>query len=269
MKRSRRYPGPLRLLTIFLGHTGYLLGVLGFLLMVLPLTLVLFPSPKLRMLLLRKSMRFFLIFLVQWWLPVLRIYRFRAVTGEILPGEGPVIYVANHIGVLDAPMMLSFVSNTSVVIKQKHARLPIYAALVKYVDFISTRPGSLESLGRMYSDCLTVLKSGTNVLIFPEGTRSRRGKLQAFRDSAFRLSAQTGYPIVPVALFSEVPFMTKGWKSYFPPERFAYEVRFLPPVFSEKGERPMEFAERVRKMIANELKKSQAITVDSRKRDRV
>jgi 1-acyl-sn-glycerol-3-phosphate acyltransferase len=180
------------------------------------------------------------------------------VRGEIHPGEGPVIYVANHIGVLDAPMMLSFVSNTSVVIKQKHARLPIYAALVRYVDFIATQPGSLESLGKMYSDCLKVLTAGTNVLIFPEGTRSRKGKLQAFRDSAFRLAAQTGRPIVPVALFTEVPFMTKGWKSYFPPERFCYEVRFLPPVFSNEGERPMEFADRVRKMIADELKRMQS-----------
>ena len=257
----RRYPGPIRLLAILLGHTGYLVGIIGFLSILLPLSLVFLPSPKLRKKLLRGLMRIFLRFLTQWWLPILGIYRFRSVTGEIHPGKGPVIYVANHIGVLDAPMMLSFVMNTSVVIKQKHARLPIYAALVRYVDFVAAQPGSLESLGRMYADCLSILKSGTNVLIFPEGTRSRQGRLGAFRDSAFRLGAQTGRAVVPVAIFSEVPFMTKAWRSYFPAKRFAYDVRFLPPVFAEEGERSAQFAERVRKMIAAELKNAQALSV--------
>ena len=52
----------------------------------------------------------------------------------------------------------------------------------------------------MMARCRELLAQGSPVLFFPEGTRSADGKLQAFRDGAFRLAKAAGVPVIPVAL---------------------------------------------------------------------
>src|SRR5206468_3457613 len=53
---------------------------------------------------------------------------------------------------------------------------------------------------------------GANVLVFPEGTRSRDGNVQPFKKGAFVLASQAGVPLVPVAI--------EGSGRCFPPEGF-------------------------------------------------
>jgi 1-acyl-sn-glycerol-3-phosphate acyltransferase len=59
------------------------------------------------------------------------------------------------------------------------------------------RKGSLRQALRQAGE---VLERGRTVLIFPEGTRSPTGQLQAFRDGAFRLAIDSGCPVVPVVI---------------------------------------------------------------------
>ena len=56
------------------------------------------------------------------------------------------------------------------------------------------------------------VRDGANVLVFPEGTRSRDGNVQAFKKGAFVLATQAGVPIVPVAI--------EGSGRCFPPVGF-------------------------------------------------
>ena len=56
------------------------------------------------------------------------------------------------------------------------------------------------------------VRDGANVLVFPEGTRSRDGNVQTFKKGAFVLASQAGVPIVPVAI--------EGSGRCFPPDGF-------------------------------------------------
>jgi 1-acyl-sn-glycerol-3-phosphate acyltransferase len=49
-----------------------------------------------------------------------------------------------------------------------------------------------------------------SVMLFPEGTRSRTGKLLPFKSGAFRLAAETGFPVLPIALHGTAQGMPKG-----------------------------------------------------------
>jgi 1-acyl-sn-glycerol-3-phosphate acyltransferase len=52
----------------------------------------------------------------------------------------------------------------------------------------------------MMDHCRRHLAAGTPVLLFPEGTRSRDGRLQAFKDGAFHLAKEAGCPVIPIAI---------------------------------------------------------------------
>jgi 1-acyl-sn-glycerol-3-phosphate acyltransferase len=75
--------------------------------------------------------------------------------------------------------------------------------------------------------CKDRLSKRVSVMIFPEGTRSRDGELQKFKDGAFRLAIETGAPILPLVLDGTFPALQKGdW-------RFGVtdaEVRVLAPI---------------------------------------
>jgi len=54
------------------------------------------------------------------------------------------------------------------------------------------------------------LKDGWSVLIYPEGTRTRDGNLQAFKKGAFMMAVQTGMPILPVTCNGAFQIMPKS-----------------------------------------------------------
>jgi 1-acyl-sn-glycerol-3-phosphate acyltransferase len=64
-------------------------------------------------------------------------------------------------------------------------------------------------------------------MIFPEGTRSRDGELQKFKDGAFRLAIETGTPILPLVLDGTYPALQKGDWRFGVTEA---EVRVLEPI---------------------------------------
>ena len=77
--------------------------------------------------------------------------------------------------------------------------------------------------------------AGLHITVFPEGTRSLDGKLLPFKKGAFFLAAETGAPMVPVAIFGTARMMPKGKLTIVPGEAV---VRFLPVVD------PADFASR-------------------------
>ena len=60
------------------------------------------------------------------------------------------------------------------------------------------------------------LRDGLNILVFPEGTRSRDGRLQAFKKGPFYLAMETGAPVVPVAISGTEKMMRKGSAAIVP-----------------------------------------------------
>lgn len=120
---------------------------------------------------------------------------------EYLDAHRPCIYIANHQGLLDA-----FVFPT---ILDKPMFYPIKKELV-WVPFMGwfawitgqpriDRSDHFKAMLAM-EEATLLLKQGLCTLLFPEGTRSRDGRLGSFKKGAFRLSMDTGVPLVPITL---------------------------------------------------------------------
>lgn len=126
-----------------------------------------------------------------------RRYDVRLVGVDRVPTQGPVIFAANHIGVLDGPLLAMF------------APRPVHA-LTKLEMFegrtgrFLLRSGQIP-LDRFATDpravrtSLRVLRDGGGVGVFPEGTRGD-GELHRFHHGASYLALVSGAPVVPVIL---------------------------------------------------------------------
>jgi 1-acyl-sn-glycerol-3-phosphate acyltransferase len=77
---------------------------------------------------------------------------------------------------------------------------------------IALRRGSGDSVRAMIEECRKSLRGGLSVMIFPEGTRTRDGNVQPFKDGAFQLALEEQVPILPVAIAGTRNCTPKGSK---------------------------------------------------------
>jgi 1-acyl-sn-glycerol-3-phosphate acyltransferase len=109
-------------------------------------------------------------------------------------------------------------------------------------------PGQTAHLDRL-------IGAGGSLLFFPEGTRSRDGRVGRLRAGAALVAAEHHLPIVPIYLSGTGEAMPRGhrwmvFKAGRPGPRHALEIRFGKPIATRTRERPSEVMERVRLCLA-------------------
>jgi 1-acyl-sn-glycerol-3-phosphate acyltransferase len=125
--------------------------------------------------------------------------------------NGTYIYMFNHVSNLDPPLVIPLIPRRcSVLLKKELMKIPILSRAMKMAQFVpvdrSNREAAISSIGR----AVDVLRDGVNISIFPEGTRSRDGKLLPFKKGPFHLAMESGVSIVPVTIHGTEQMMPKG-----------------------------------------------------------
>ena len=123
------------------------------------------------------------------------------VGAEHAAGTAPRIFLANHLSTLDIWVMAAALPvTTRFVSKRSVFWIPVLGQAMAVAGFIPIDRGdrgrAIQSLGR----AADVVRGGASVILFPEGTRSRDGRLARFKRGAFHLALQAGVPVVPVAI---------------------------------------------------------------------
>lgn len=116
---------------------------------------------------------------------------------------GPVIIVANHNSLLDTPALYLMLKRFALPLaKIELTRAPVFGHLCRWITLPVDRRSS-ESRQRAMSDMKQYLEQGGSLVIFPEGKTNKSPELlQPFEPGAFRLSKESGIPIVPVAILN-------------------------------------------------------------------
>ncbi|MBS5150371.1 MAG: lysophospholipid acyltransferase family protein [Butyricicoccus pullicaecorum] len=123
------------------------------------------------------------------------------ITGQENLPEGAAVYVANHQGYFDIPIMLTSLREPhGLVAKKEIDRLPGIRAWMRHLHCLFVDRSSPRAGAQVILDGEKLLRSGRSVTIFPEGTRSRGGAMHAFKAGAFRIAARAEAPIVPVTI---------------------------------------------------------------------
>ena len=119
---------------------------------------------------------------------------------ENVPRSGAYIASSNHVGRLDAPLVYLLLDRKDVVmmVAEKYQRYAIYRWFVRRLDAIWVDRFNAD-LGALRTT-LNRLKQGAVLVVAPEGTRSKDGKLQPGHAGASYLAAKSGVPVVPVGV---------------------------------------------------------------------
>jgi 1-acyl-sn-glycerol-3-phosphate acyltransferase len=126
------------------------------------------------------------------------------------PDGGPFVVVANHQSMLDILLISRLPREMKWMAKASLFRVPWVGWMFSIAGDIPVRRGDAESGGEALRKARTYLGHGMNVMIFPEGTRSSRGKLLPFKSGAFRLAIEAGVPVLPVAVSGTAHGLPKG-----------------------------------------------------------
>jgi 1-acyl-sn-glycerol-3-phosphate acyltransferase len=246
---------PWQIARFSIGYLSHGLGDLVFIVMTIPLAALLAILPRYRYRLVRGIVKGYLVLMFQRWLPFLGVYLIDEVSGlDRARAAGPVVFVANHRGRVDGPLLLSYVPHTGVIVKSRYARRGTLAVLSWVFDFIPIDARSLDSIAAMAAGCRDFFARGLNLLIFPEGSRSVSGRLLPFRTSGFRMAIEQNRPVVPVIVHSTASFMGKEFASFYPRVPLRYRLRFLEPLWPVAGESADALADRVHRLMARELR---------------
>ena len=126
------------------------------------------------------------------------------------------VIVCNHLSYLDPLLLISLFPMQKTIVKGIFFKVPIFGNVLKFSGYIPTSKNGAVStwmIERM-EDMEAYLASGGNLFIFPEGTRSRNGRIGAFQEGAFKLAKRFKAPIR--ALFLQ------GTDEIFRPGRFLF-----------------------------------------------
>lgn len=128
------------------------------------------------------------------------LWRLRVIGREKLPWRGAAVIVANHASLIDILVLFALYRPFKWVSKAQNFKLPFIGWNMTLNDYVPLVRGKKSSILKMMAECRKHLARGMPVLIFPEGTRTRDGRLQEFKDGAFLLASEMGCPVVPVAV---------------------------------------------------------------------
>lgn len=191
-----------------------------------------------------------LIFLLRNLLKMIYRYQIRGLSN--IPNE-PCILVANHQSMLDGVLLTSTLKRkinkkTYLFAKEKHwkNRIMNFLARKNNVILMDINHNVLEGLQKLSY----VLKNGKNVIIFPEGTRSKEG-IRDFKDTFAILSKELNVPIVPVVIQGTDKALYDHVK--LPRYSAPLSVDFLETVHPRIDESYNELKNRVRNMIASTI----------------
>lgn len=76
-------------------------------------------------------------------------------------------------------------------------------------------------------------QEGINLATFPEGTRSRSGRMMKFKAGAFKMAHKAGAPVFPISIINSDKVMPTGWMMAMRPAYGLAEVVVHPPISSD------------------------------------
>lgn len=159
------------------------------------------------------------------------------------------VFVANHQSIYDIPILFwSVPYQLRIIAKESLGTFPFLGWHLRRTGHMlvdRTRPDRAKIFG--WASRLT--SNGLSLIVFPEGTRSRDGRVARFKGGSFYLALEAGLPVVPLSVIGSRHVMLKGRLATYPGH---VQLVIHEPIDTTglAGTDAREFAERVRRLLA-------------------
>jgi 1-acyl-sn-glycerol-3-phosphate acyltransferase len=159
------------------------------------------------------------------------------------------VFVSNHQSIYDIPILFwSLPYQLRIIAKESLGSFPFLGWHLRRTGHMLVdrrRPDRTKIFG--WASRLT--SNGLCLIVFPEGTRSRDGRVGRFKGGSFYLALEAGLPVVPISVVGSRHVMLKGRLATYPGD---VKLVVHDPIDTEgmADADPREFAERVRRIIA-------------------
>ena len=116
------------------------------------------------------------------------------------------VVICNHESALDLMLVLSNIPNMSILMKEDFGKLWLFRALAKTAGYHFVTSDYMQLFQTLEED----VKAGYNIMVFPEGTRSRDGYIRDFQNGAFSLARYFNLDILPLHISGMFDVLPKG-----------------------------------------------------------
>ncbi|MCI8957174.1 MAG: 1-acyl-sn-glycerol-3-phosphate acyltransferase [Eubacterium sp.] len=173
---------------------------------------------------------------------------------ENLPKENGYILTPNHQGLFDVLLLIDTCDKPfSTVMRKDLENTPLLKQVMKALDGKTIDRDNPRQGMKIIKEMSDEISKGRNYVIFPEGTRSKKGNIAGdFKGGSFKSAFRVKAPIVPVALINSFkPFDIKDTKPV------DVQIHYLEPLYYEdyKDMRTVEVAQLVKSKITEKIEK--------------
>ncbi|GMH84413.1 hypothetical protein TrVE_jg5152 [Triparma verrucosa] len=170
-----------------------------------------------------------------------------------------VMYVANHCSWMDIPYMGAAIGwrNYKIVAKKELTKVPILGQSILLGGHVCVDRTDRRSQIQTLKKGIEWLKSGVPLCAFPEGTRSKTGRLMPFKRGAFSMASKAGAEIVPLSIVGSERVMPVGWVMPKVSSRSLKAKIVVHPPISSVGKTEEELTKEVRAAIVSGLPEAQ------------
>ncbi len=178
-------------------------------------------------------------------------WKVRTIHRDRIKGNQAYVLAANHTSIADIVLLFTLFRQFKWVSKRENFNLPILGWNMWLSGYIPLVRGEANSTRTMMDRCRKYLREGMSIMMFPEGTRSRDGRVQPFKHGAFTLAKETGVPVVPIAIHGGHALIPKHGTTFAATAELTVEV--LEPIPSDAFEDAGDLARAVRTRIVEAL----------------
>lgn len=177
--------------------------------------------------------------------------RWRAVVDPAVEPDRPYLFAQNHVNLLDHVTLYPATPHFKQGLElESHFKIPVYGWFMRARGTIPVRPGRAGQTPEIMERMRQEVAAGHSILAFPEGTRTRDGRVGPYRKGVFFIARDLGLPVVPVAVTGMYNVLRKGSALMRPGwDVTVYVERPIPTAHLRDDEIPA-LAEQVRQVAA-------------------
>jgi 1-acyl-sn-glycerol-3-phosphate acyltransferase len=129
---------------------------------------------------------------------------------KIAPGQN-YVFLSNHQGNFDGPVLIHVIPrDVRALVKREMMRLPVLSLIMRQVKFVPKDRSDVHKARAGIDYGATLLQQGFSFFAFPEGTRSRDGRLGEFKKGVFVMAIKGQTPVMPITILNTNRIQSPG-----------------------------------------------------------